>query len=88
MHGITFYQNKTEQIYEFIFIKQLVIEWTTKENYEYILIERPSELAVERMVFINIVASHTLGPVWEGSGNNKSRDSSEEGSNNNGGEIS
>ena len=36
----------------------------------------------------NIVVSHILDPVWEGSGNNRSRDSSKEGSNNNGGEIS
>ena len=35
----------------------------------------------------NTVVSHILDPVWEGSKNNRSTDSSEEGSNNNGGEI-
>ena len=36
----------------------------------------------------NIVVSHILGPIWEGGGNNSSGDSSEEGSKNNGDEIS
>ena len=35
-----------------------------------------------------IVVSHILDPVWEGSGNNRCKDSSEEGSNNKGYEIS
>ena len=36
----------------------------------------------------NTVVSHILDPFWEGSWNNWSRDSSEEGSNNNRGKIS
>ena len=61
-----------EVIFEYNSIEETVVIWISR---------REDGLS-------NIVVSHILNPVWEGSGNNLGRDSSDEGSNNNGGEIS